>query len=81
MLATLRQGASLDVHGMARIAFDDRNVYVNGNHIPLPRGGDAFLGELCATRRITGPLPSTGHLAEMVAWIAESGGFEIPETL
>ena len=81
MLATLRQGASLDVHGMARIAFDDRNIYVNGHHMVLPHGSDALIGDLCATRRITGPLPSTGHLAEMVAWIAESGGFEIPETL
>jgi 50S ribosomal protein L16 3-hydroxylase len=81
MLAALRQGASLDVHGMARIAFDDRNIYVNGNHMALPDGGDAFVGDLCATRRVTGPLPPTGNIVDIVAWIAKSGGFEIPETV
>ena len=79
MLAALRRGDSLAVHGMARIAYDDRNIYVNGGHMPLPDGSDAFVGEMCATRRIRGPLPTVGKVADLVAWIAESGGLEIPE--
>ena len=79
MLAALRQGASVAVHGMARIAYDDRNIYVNGSHMALPDGSDTLVGEWCATRRIKGPLPSVGKVAELVAWIAESGGLEIPE--
>ena len=79
MLTGLRQGASLAIHGMARIAYDDRNIYVNGSHMALPDGSSTFIGELCAARRITGPLPSIRKSAEMVAWIAKSGGFEIPE--
>lgn len=78
MLTALRQGASLAVHGMARIAYDDRNIYVNGEHMALPAGSEAFVGELCAARRITGSLPSVAKLAEMLAWIAESGGLELP---
>ena len=80
MLAALRQGASLVVHGMARIAYDEKNIYVNGSHMARPEGSNTFVGAVCATRRITGPLPSVGKMAEMVAWIAESGGFELPET-
>ena len=79
MLTALRQGASLAVHGMARIAYDDRNIYVNGEHMALPSGSDSVVGDWCATRRIAGPLPSVRKLAELVAWIAESGGLEIPE--
>ena len=78
MLAALRQGGSLAVHGMARIAYDNQNIYVNGGYLPLPAGSEAFVGELCATRRINGSLPSIAKLAEMVAWIAESGGLELP---
>lgn len=81
LLSDLRQGASLAVHGMARIAYDDRNIYVNGSHMALPDGSGTFIGDLCATRRIMGPLPSVGKMAEMVAWIAKSGGFELPETV
>ena len=79
MLAGLHEGASLAVHGMARIAYDDRNIYVNGRHMALSDGSNTLVGELCATRRIKGPLPSVGNVAELVAWIAESGGLEIPE--
>ena len=81
MLTGLRQGASLAVHGMARIAYDQRNIYVNGKHMALPDGSDTFVGELCAARKISAPLPSIRKMAEMVTWIAKSGGFEIPETV
>ena len=81
MLTDLRQGASLAVHGMSRIAYDQRNIYVNGKHMALPDGSDTFVGELCAARKISAPLPSIRKMAEMVTWIAKSGGFEIPETV
>jgi ribosomal protein L16 Arg81 hydroxylase len=81
MLTGLRQSGSLAVHGMARIAYDERNIYVNGKHMALPDGSDTFVGELCAARKISAPLPSIRKMAEMVTWIAKSGGFEIPETV
>ena len=80
LLAASRQGASLAVHGMARIAYDEKNIYVNGCHMLLPDGSDIFVEELCRHRRIRAPLPAVSGLAEMVAWIAESGGFALPET-
>ena len=80
MLTGLRQGRSLAVHGMARIAYDERNIYINGSHIPLPVGAETFVEKLCATRKIVGPLPSIGKLAEMVSGVAKLGGFDIPET-
>ena len=79
MLAGLHEGASLAVHGMARIAYDDRNIYVNGHHMALSDGNDTFVRELCASRKVKGPLPSVGKVAELVAWIAGSGGLAIPE--
>jgi 50S ribosomal protein L16 3-hydroxylase len=80
ILERLSQGASINVHGMARMAYDEHSIYLNGRQMPLPDRVDTFVSELCATRRIQGPLPAIGGIAEVVAWIAKSGGFALPET-
>ena len=80
MLNRLGHGASFAVHGMARIAFDERNIYLNGKQKPLPDRADAFVAELCATRKVRGPLPTVAGLLDVLAWMAKSGGFELPGT-
>jgi hypothetical protein len=62
------------------MAYDEHSIYLNGRQMPLPDRVDTFVSELCATRRIQGPLPAIGAIAEVVAWIAKSGGFALPET-
>ena len=80
ILESLSQGSSINVHGMARMAYDEHRIYLNGRQMPLPDRMDTFVSELCATRRIHGPLPGIDGIAEVVAWIAKSGGFALPET-
>jgi 50S ribosomal protein L16 3-hydroxylase len=80
MLESLHQGGSVTVHGMARIAYDDCSIYVNGSHTALLGGSATFMDNLCASRRIQGPLPAIEGIAGVVGWIAQSGGFELPET-
>ena len=76
-----RKGAGLAVHGMARIAFDDYNVYVNGRGRALPAGGVDLFAAICASRRLTGKLPEARDVLDCLTWMAESGAFEIPEHL
>jgi len=80
ILECLSQGASIDVHGMARMAYDEHSIYLNGRQMALPDRVDTFVSELCATRKIRGPLPTAAGISDVVAWIAKSGGFTLPET-
>ena len=47
LLRSLQKGGQLDVHGMAKIAFDDRNVYVNGKNTPFRRMFKGLLAHVC----------------------------------
>jgi len=75
----LQQGGQLDVHGMAQIAFDDRNVYVNGNKKRLPADASLLLAQLCGERSLSQPVLETIEQAEMLVWMLQQGLFGIPE--
>ena len=77
----LRQGATLEVHGMARIAYSRRYAFVNGRALPLPEGGARIMAAICEQRRLQGPLPEAPGLAKLVLWMLEAGAFEIPGNL
>lgn len=72
--------ACLAVHGMARIAWDDANVYVNG--ACRARGGvhSAWLESICANRRLPAASLKETEIVDCVAWMLEMGLFEIPES-
>lgn len=76
ILAMVNRGGRLDVHGMARIAFDDEHVYVNGRSRRRAHGAAALLEELCRTRRFRGPVPDDNSAVELLAWMLEAGAFE-----
>lgn len=78
ILESSARGLRLSVHGMARIACDDRNVYVNGAYTSLRGVNRQWLEALCAQRSIRGPMPGTEEAA-CVAWMLERGAFELPE--
>ncbi len=80
-LRILRRGRSLPVHGMARIAYDDRHAFVNGRSHPLPRGGADVLADLCASRRAVIPAGAGDDVEELLVFLLESGAFEIPGKL
>jgi 50S ribosomal protein L16 3-hydroxylase len=77
-LQRLSGGGKLEVHGMARIAWDDTRVYVNGRDRALPAAGDELLLGVCRDRLLRGPLGPDDEHAATVTWMLEAGAFEIP---
>ena len=75
----VQDGGQLHVHGMAQIAFDDRNAYVNGNNTPLPAGASSLLAQVCEERTLSKPHLESIEQAEMLVWMLQQGLFEIPE--
>lgn len=72
--------ARLVVHGMARIAWDEQKVYVNGA-CRARRGLDsARLESLCANRQILAASLAEPKMADCVVWMLKMGLFEIPES-
>jgi 50S ribosomal protein L16 3-hydroxylase len=74
----LRDQLRLTVHGMARIAWDDCNVYVNGRCRPLQSGEAAVVEEICRTRELRRSASAFESTRELVGWLLETGAFEIP---
>jgi hypothetical protein len=79
MLTALKRGARISVHGMARIAYDDRNLYVNGRYIALPDDARPLVAKICAERRFAGKAPAVKKWQDSLAWMLKMGAFEIPE--
>ena len=77
-LETLAAGGKLEVHGMARIAWDDARLYVNGRDLELPVSSAEVIGEICRSRLLRGPLSACDDLRESVTWMIRAGAFEIP---
>jgi len=80
-LTALKRGARLNVHGMARIAFDDQNLYVNGRYLALPPDARPLVAEICTTRRHSGRARLARNWQVCLAWMLKMGTFEIPENL
>ncbi len=68
----------LDLHGMTRIAYDDKHVYVNGQHRDITEKERAVIAELCARRRLNSAT-LVAFSPELLSWLASNGAFEIPE--
>ncbi len=78
ILAAAGTGLSLVVHGMARMAFDDYNVFVNGRSRPLPSSLQNLVADLCKTRRLRARMPMPQDQSDLLRWLLESGAFELP---
>jgi len=74
----LNSGGQLLVHGMALVAFDDRNLFVNGSSTLLPEDSSHLISEICAERSLSRPVTGNGGQAEMLAWMLRHGAFELP---
>lgn len=68
----------LRLHGMARIAFDDSTLYLNGNSRALQDGGREAIAALCARRRLDDALAAALGKRSL-RWLLARGAFEIPE--
>ena len=74
----LNTGGQLPVHGMALIAFDDRNLYVNGSSTVLPEDSSHLLDEICGERSLSRPVCADDGQTEMLTWMLQHGAFEVP---
>ena len=75
------EGAALPVHGMARIAFDDVNTYVNGQVVTRPPGSGELLAEICSSRRLKPDLVTGKTGMKFLEKLLEAGLCEIPGNL
>lgn len=67
----------LRLHGMARLAFDDSRVYLNGARRDLAGEHRDAIAALCAKRRLTASLlPALG--SQWLRWLLTHGAFELP---
>ncbi len=81
MLMALERGATLSVHGMARVAFDNEHAYVNGRDVALADGAEHIIASLCATRRLKVPRETVVADRGFLRNILKSGLCEIPGNL
>ena len=66
------------LHGMARLAYDDSHVYLNGRVRELASAERSTIAELCCSRS----LRSATIVAldpELLTWLITNGAFEVPE--
>ncbi len=71
--------AGLELHGMARLAFDDDHVYLNGCSRALAGGDRDLVARFCERRRLDKTI--AGELnRDLLAWMLANGAFAIPES-
>ncbi len=67
----------LPVHGMARLAFDDERVFLNGRSRRLDAAERGAIAELCRGRRLTrGVRRALGP--QQLRWLLRHGAFALP---
>lgn len=74
----LASGGALPVHGMALIAFDDRNLFVNGSSSALSTDAFDLIKEICSERSLSRPVDINSGQIEMLHWMLLHGAFELP---
>ena len=68
------------LHGMARLAFDDKHVYVNGCAANLPPADREGIALLCR-RRYLSRAKRDCLTDSTFRWLLENGAFEMPENV
>jgi hypothetical protein len=71
------EAQALALHGMARLAFDDERVFVNGRSRRLNPAERGAIAELCRRRRLTRIMRGSLEPAT-VRWLLRHGAFELP---
>ena len=81
----LSSRGKLAVHGMARIAFDDQYIYLNGHHHRLHPETSPVATEICASRTLRRDiflsLRGSDRGVELLKWLLLHGAFAIHEYL
>lgn len=69
----------LSLHAMARLAYDDANVYLNGECLDLGPGDHDALATLCEKRSAGHELLLPGR-ERLLRWLLANGAFDTPES-
>jgi ribosomal protein L16 Arg81 hydroxylase len=77
VLAGVRDGGRLEVHGMSRIAFDENHVFVNGRSRALSPETTPVVERICRTREFRGPVPDDREVVGLLMWMLETGALEV----
>lgn len=67
---------ALEVHGMARIAYDDRHAYANGDNRAITDAEREAMAHLC-DQRGSGDCFCRENTSDLLAWLLQSGTFGI----
>ena len=67
----------LALHGMARLAFDDERIYLNGSACEAAARDRELIGELCKIRRLTARITRAID-PDLLQWLLARGAFETP---
>ena len=76
----LKSGGRLRLHGMSQIAYDEHNLYVNGDSLSLDNKHDAMLHDLCRRRVLSPARFGSTAIDQVASWMIDHGAFEVPET-
>ncbi len=68
----------LRLHGMARLAYDDERVYLNGNSRSIGADQIDCVARLCEQRRLN-TATSVAFAPDLMAWLLAGGAFELPD--
>lgn len=79
LVEALRRGSALNLHGMARVAWDEHNLYVNGASMARTAGDSTWLESMCARRVLRGSPILVDDTSECLSWMLEMGAFALPE--
>lgn len=79
LLASPASLRKLAVHGMARLAYDDYNAYLNSESLCIDATGRRAMASLCK-RRVCGDAFAGNSSTNLLRWLLDNGAFEIPET-
>lgn len=81
LISEVKNDGVLRVHGMAKVAYDDRHLYVNGHAYRITSNFTDHAAQICANRVIRREQIDTEGAAAVVHWMLTVGGFEIPEEI
>jgi 50S ribosomal protein L16 3-hydroxylase len=74
-------GGRLNVHGMARVAFDDTNIYLNGRCLPMSANMRTVAASLCKQRHLSRRdvlrLENTVQGTRWLQWMLAGGAFDV----
>ncbi len=73
--ALLQRPGALRLHGMARLAYDDSRVYLNGSSSRLDAGEVPAIASLCARRRLDRGSARTMS-PRLLRWLLAGGAFD-----